>query len=202
MKRTFMIIDDFLPDPMALRAHAYRVQYEDHDPSNYFPGRNARSRVPIDGLDELISRLVDEPLVPAEGTSHTKFRLALEGNVGRGGVHIDRNTWSGILYMTPDEHCQGGTDFLRHKRTDATTVPMNEDELRETGYPDYQSYLEGLLIPESRDYEKWEVYMHIPMKFNRLLLFRPWMFHDAGPSFGTSVDNGRLIYPLFYNPKL
>ena len=40
--------------------------------------------------------------------------------------------------------------------------------------------------------------MHVPMKFNRLILFRPWFFHDAGPGFGTDIRTGRLVYLLFY----
>jgi len=37
------------------------------------------------------------------------------------------------------------------------------------------------------------------MKFNRFVLFRPWLFHNAGPGFGERPENGRLIYLLFYH---
>ncbi len=40
---------------------------------------------------------------------------------------------------------------------------------------------------------------HVPMKFNRLVLFEPWLWHAAGPGFGDSVSNGRLIYLMSYN---
>ena len=31
------------------------------------------------------------------------------------------------------------------------------------------------------------------MGFNRLILYRPWLWHSAGESFGDSVENGRLV---------
>ena len=37
------------------------------------------------------------------------------------------------------------------------------------------------------------------MRFNRLMLFRPQQYHDAGAGFGTSLENGRLVYLNFYN---
>jgi hypothetical protein len=38
----------------------------------------------------------------------------------------------------------------------------------------------------------------VPMKFNRLVLFQPWRWHAAGPGFGDTVANGRLIYLMSY----
>jgi hypothetical protein len=35
------------------------------------------------------------------------------------------------------------------------------------------------------------------MKYNRLMLFRPWLFHNAGPEFGDSIENGSIIYLMF-----
>ncbi|MDV3433907.1 hypothetical protein R1H25_00430 [Stenotrophomonas sp. C2852] len=40
--------------------------------------------------------------------------------------------------------------------------------------------------------------MRIPMRFNRLLLLRPWFWHTAGPAFGDRPENGRLVYLMFF----
>ena len=36
------------------------------------------------------------------------------------------------------------------------------------------------------------------MRFNRLILFNPWMFHNSGPGFGEAPETGRLIYLMFF----
>jgi hypothetical protein len=41
--------------------------------------------------------------------------------------------------------------------------------------------------------------MTIPLRFNRLMLFRPQQYHDAGAGFGDELRNGRLVYLNFYN---
>jgi hypothetical protein len=40
--------------------------------------------------------------------------------------------------------------------------------------------------------------MTVPMRFNRLVLLRPWLWHTSGPGFGDSVENGRLVYLMFF----
>ena len=36
------------------------------------------------------------------------------------------------------------------------------------------------------------------MRFNRLVLLQPNYWHTAGPGFGDSLENGRLIYLMFF----
>ena len=40
--------------------------------------------------------------------------------------------------------------------------------------------------------------MTVPMRFNRLILYRPWLWHSAGPGFGDSNETGRLIQVLSF----
>jgi hypothetical protein len=40
--------------------------------------------------------------------------------------------------------------------------------------------------------------MRVPARFNRLLLFSPWQFHNAAPGFGTSIEDSRLVMLLFF----
>lgn len=198
MYYTLVVIDDFLDAADLLRAKALAAVYPKPAEQTYFPGRNAQDPVLVEGLDELVSDIVGEKLIPAAGNSHGKFRLALDGDQGKGGVHIDQCYWSGILYLSKDEDCVGGTDFYRHKASNTDNGPLNNAQLKQRGFNDYQEFWDDLRI-NGKEFDQWQLTSHIPMKYNRLVLFRPWLYHNAGPGFGDSVANGRIIYPLFYN---
>ena len=40
--------------------------------------------------------------------------------------------------------------------------------------------------------------MTVPMRFNRLILFSPWMFHNSGMAFGKTPQDGRLVNLMFF----
>lgn len=77
-------------------------------------------------------------------------------------------------------------------------VPLTEQELHACGMRRFDDIVEQIMKPHSRDRSKWEHTMTVPMKFNRLILFRPWYWHGAGPGFGDRAENGRLIHLLFF----
>ena len=52
---------------------------------------------------------------------------------------------------------------------------------------------------EGLDRSLWEVEMSVPIKFNRLVLFRPWMWHGIVDHFGTDITNCRLTQLIFLN---
>ena len=199
MIRSFLIIDDFLDDPHQLREVAKKLDYPELPEKTNYPGRNASRRILIDGLDQAVSSLVGEPLKPTPGTSHGKFRLTLGSDTGKASVHIDPSHWSGILYLSLPEHCRGGTDFYRHLPSGLDHAPYEPEHLQAAGLSDMSEVGEKLLLADTNDPRKWEHVMNLPMRFNRLALFRPWLYHNAGPGFGDSFDNGRLIYPLFFD---
>ncbi len=199
MQTSLIIVDDFLGNPHEVRAAALKLDYPDLDVDTYFPGRNSSQKLLIEGLDEQISKIVGDQLVPTPGTGHAKCRSALKGDKGRGNVHIDESHWSGILYLTLPEHCQGGTDFFRHIPTNTERAPVNMEELAAMGFSSAKELWSELIVPHSNDESKWERVMRVPMRFNRLILIKPWLWHNAGPSFGDKLENGRLVQLLFFN---
>lgn len=199
MPTSLIVVDDFLSlrDANEFRNIASRLTYPPLQGA--FPGRNSLERIEIDGLDQIASRLVGEPLKPISPLqSHCKFRITLAADVGRAKVHIDQAYWSGILYLSRPEDCRGGTEFFRHLPTGSDRAPLNDEELAAMGYASHQDMHRSIIEADSIDDSKWEQTMQVPMRFNRLMLLRPWLWHTAGPAFGDRFDNGRLVYLMFF----
>ena len=196
MTTSLIVIDDFLADPEVLRARALTLNYAMPGP---YPGRNSVERVKLEGLEEQVSSLVQEPLrEPNPLESHGKCRLTLASDNQVAKIHVDPSFWSGILYLNRPEDCRGGTEFFRHIATGTDQVPITIEGINAMGYPSYQAMSEQILSKDALDRSKWEHTMTVPMRFNRLVLLRPWLWHTSGPGFGNSVENGRLVYLMFF----
>ena len=197
MLNNLIVVDEFIDSVDQVREAALKMDYPDI--RGQFPGRNSLQRIRIEGLDRQVSNLVGESVVPIDPLeSHGKCRLSLASDTGRGKVHIDHCYWSGILYLSRPEDCSGGTDFFRHRRTGTDRAPLTAADLAVMGYDDFDKVHRDLIEREGTDDSKWERTMTIPMRYNRLVLLRPWMWHTAGPGFGTSIENGRLVYLMFF----
>lgn len=197
MPVTTIIVDDFLDNAVQLREAALRLNYP--EVRGLYPGRNSQERLNLQGLEQEVSRLVGEPLVPMPPPqAHGKFRIATAGDTGRAKVHVDTAHWSGILYLSRPEDCRGGTEFFRHRPTNTERGPINDDEARAHGYASARQMIDDVLERDTADDSKWELTMRVPMRFNRLVLLRPWLWHTAGESFGSTLEDGRLIYLMFF----
>lgn len=197
MPTSIIIVDDFLDNAAALREAALRLDYPPQ--GNTYPGRNSTRRIDIEGLTPQVSRLVGEPLAPMPPPeAHGKFRITLAGDTGTGKVHVDKAHWSGILYLSRPEDCRGGTEFFRHLPTGSERVPYDAAELRALGYDSMSALIQDTVRRDGTDDSKWEMTMRVPMRFNRLLLLRPWLWHTAGEAFGDRPENGRLVYLMFF----
>jgi hypothetical protein len=196
MAISFIVIDDFLADPEEIRQRALGLSYET---SGAYPGRNSIERIKIEGLAEEVSFIVQERLCePDPPQSHGKCRLTLASDNEPGRIHVDPSFWSGILYLNRPEDCQGGTEFYRHLPTGTDEVQRTIDDLNRFGYASSSEMSHQILEKDGSDRSKWELTMTVPMRFNRLLLLRPWLWHTSGPGFGDTVENGRLVYLMFF----
>ncbi len=201
MDTSLVIIDDFLDNAKELRDLAIRLPYPELDVSTAYPGRNSGQRVNIPRLHEQVSHILREPLKPKEGSGHAKFRITLAKDKGRADIHLDDSHWSGIYFLSRPEDCAGGTEFFRHIETGTDGANLAPDDFERLGIKSREeanNFFYNVLSKDGADRTKWEHTMTVPMKFNRLILFRPWLWHTAGPGFGDSTENGRLVYLLFF----
>ncbi|MGH8026245.1 MAG: DUF6445 family protein [Pseudoxanthomonas sp.] len=197
MPTSMIIVDDFLDNAQALREASLRLSYPPQE--GMFPGRNSVERINIEGLTQQVSRLVGEPLeAMPPPQAHAKSRITLAADKGRAKVHVDAAHWSGILYLSRPQDCQGGTEFFRHRATNTDRAPYDDREAAALGFPSAKGMVDEILERDGTDDSRWEMTQRVPMRFNRLLLLRPWLWHTAGENFGDTLENGRLVYLMFF----
>lgn len=192
-----LIIDDVLEDPDQFRRAALEADYP-VTAQQMYPGRNSAKRFLLPGLDKHVSAMTGQTLTPKRDSLHGTFRMCFQGETGKGGVHIDLCHWSGILYLSLPEHCRGGTDFFRHRESGQTRAPVYQEDWAHWGGMNSRELFDKVINGQRADPSKWELSQHIDMKYNRLILFRPWLWHNAGPGFGGRPENARIVYVLFY----
>lgn len=198
MLPSLLIIDDFLADPHGVRRAALGLGYDPALKEGNYPGILSNAPLMIPGMDAAVAARIGVPVAPMAGTSHGHCRLTLAGDKGASGVHVDPCFYSGILYLSLAEHARGGTDFFRHRPTGLDRVPTTDLALLESGFGDVNDLVERVVNADTLKPARWEKTMTVPMRFNRLVLFSPWLFHNAAPGFGRSGADGRLVMLLFF----
>jgi len=198
MLPSLIIIDDFLDDPVEARRQALKLDYDRAAKSGNYPGVTSTAPLPIPGLDLAASRLAGASIGAAPDTLHGHCRLTLKADRGLSGVHVDPAFYSGILFLSAPEDCRGGTDFYRHRRTGLDRVPQTLARARAAGYASLDALIEDVVNVDTLRASKWERSFTAPMRFNRLIMFSPWMFHNSGAGFGDRAANARLVYLMFF----
>jgi len=202
MLPSLTIIDNFLQDPWMARKAALGLEYDPARQLGNFPGLNSDRALDTQGINKAVSKLIGMQLTGAPGTQHGHCRLTRRSDKGKSGVHIDPASYSGILYLSRPEDCAkpsaGGTDFFCHKRTGLEAVPHDSASISAAGYGDINALVEDVVNKDTTSPSKWRRTMRVPARFNRLLLFSPWQFHNAAPGFGETVEDSRLVMLLFF----
>lgn len=194
---THIIIDNFYEDPLAVRDLALTADYQKY-PGSTYPGENSvKPYFPRECVNKL-RRILGKPFHLRENYNG-HFRISPEGSDHQDeyyqDIHIDPGIdWGGVLYLNPDQEDRAGTLFWKHKKTGLSFVP-DKGELKKIGIQDLRK---DIVYGDGRDRSKWEIQEVIPMKFNRLVLFKAnRLFHSHGENFGKVRENSRLVQLFF-----
>ncbi len=201
MYQSLIVIDDFYPNPLEVRQAALGFEYPEVPGPRTFPGRNSRQKYLPQGLEQAVSHILGGPVVgdASPESTHGRFRITLAGEPSRYLVHADPTVldWVGVAYLNLPDQCRDGTAFFRHKGLNSDRTPMTQNELAAYG----PSSVGELLKQDGNDPDKWQHLMTVPMRFNRLIVYRPWVWHSAGESFGSSLEDGRLIQLVAFQSR-
>lgn len=184
-----IVVDDFLSDFNGFRAYCDNLDFDGvESPYDgvFYPGVSLD--IPREIQEEVIENLsgiVGEVFIKA-----MFLRLTLPSFICPHQAHTDSIMGDGslMLYLNREEHCQGGTSFVVHKKSGMYSNPKDEDEL--------EAWKDDTNTPE-----KWHVLDICEMKPNRACLFDASLMHRAEPvgGFGNDSTDGRLVLTCFYD---
>jgi hypothetical protein len=196
-----LIIDDFYTKPERIRELALNAEYNHFKDLSNFPGAESKksffSANHVKRFEELLNRRV---YFDPDKYIFGKFRFATHQDEARTCVHLDWNVdWTAVIYLSLTEHCRGGLGLFKHRETGLTKLPTSE-ELLTYNCTSVSEFDKRYIIPVTKDLSKWELIIEIPIKFNRLVLFRGSnYFHGITEQFGDSLENSRLTQNFFFN---
>jgi hypothetical protein len=199
MRRDIIVVDDFLENPDAVREYALAQQFDLYGGKNW-PGCDSADQHGEEEMTKACSDVVGEKLAINPENKCSYFRHTRIGEIGSQHIHFDPNSglvWAGVLYLTPTVHPTGGTKFWKHNATGWEKAPTNE-EGAEYGLHSHQDMVQFLNI-EGKDESRWTELDNIAFKYNRLVMFRPWMWHSNGDWFGTTYEDARLVQLFFFH---
>jgi hypothetical protein len=194
------IVNDFYTNPDLIRNYAISMQRESESKGNYAGVMTDNSFLTQEHID-IIGQLVGHKVSPNSPFTG-KFRFTKKNDKYNQDIHFDteyNGAWAGLVYLTPNIEDKEGTIFWKHKRTGLESIPRKFEEINQYGWKDIPD-LATFLNTEGIDHSYWVKTLTIPYRYNRLVLFRPWMFHSPGPAFGDKIEDCRLIQTFFWSP--
>jgi len=186
MNSKLIVADDFYEDPLDVRKFALS---QDFDVRGNFP--NSRTKP----LSSDSAKSTIQKLIMPHGGKITEWPNEYNGafqfttQFDRSWIHADNGTtWAALVYLTPNAPLTAGTAIFRHKETGLMEWPMDKDT-------------QDKINADSQDLTKWEIVDRVGNVFNRIVLYRGYMFHQSLDYFGRDKFDGRLFQTFFFSTQ-
>lgn len=197
MKNRFLVVDDFYSNPDELVETAL-ASLKVSEAGNY-AGVMTQGSFLSESVRKTFCALLNERNIDSATNANGRIRFTRQQDRFKQHIHFDggvHTSWAGVVYLSKNHPDVDGTTFWRHTRTGLEEIPRSVEALSNQGWNtnrDLQNFLESEGVDESL----WQRTFSVPYKYNRLVLFRPWLFHAPGASFGESLDSARAVQTLF-----
>lgn len=199
MINRYIIVDDFYNDPDHLVRVALSSLREEDSPSGNYAGVMSTESYLGENVREIFQKLTLEPSINSSTNANGRIRFTRANDTFKFHIHYDVDVgtkWAGVVYLSKDHPKTDGTCFWRHLRTGLEVAPNTVEGFAKYGWKSFLD-LKAFLEKEGLDESLWEKTFSIPYKYNRLVLFRPWLLHSPGPAFGDTLETSRKVQTIF-----
>lgn len=196
----YIIVDNFYTEPDLVRNHAIALKREEQSGGNYSGVMSEEHFLTPEHMTAF-HQLFGHSVIPSTQLSG-KFRFSKLDDSATQDIHFDpgpNQIWAGVWYGSKEHPDVDGTAFWKHKRTELESIPLTQEGIEQYGWRNADD-LKVFLDTDGMDHSKWDKTLVVPYKYNRLVMFRPWMFHSPGPAFGTDIESARLVQTFFFSP--
>ncbi len=192
-KNNILVIDNFFANPDLIRRNVLKSKFQPNTNSQFSSKKlglnenfkmSFRKQVCKHIGNEYMNRFID-----SEFCLYTKEDEIKNKKKGI-WIHSDRCSYIGIVFLTPRSNTSiGGLSFYQH----IDSGFFNWYQLKN----EYE--MQKVIVTDSTDLSKWNNYTYIRYKFNRLVLFNSFYFHQANSYFGSNILDGRITLNIFFN---
>lgn len=199
MLNRFIIVDDFYNDPDTLVKVALSTMREEESPQGNYAGVMTTESFLSEQHREIFRKLTLEPSINSSTNANGRIRFTRANDTFRFHIHYDvdvQTKWAGVVYLSKEHPETDGTAFWRHRRTGLEIAPNTPEGFARYGWRNFHD-LKAFLETEGLDESLWDKTFTVPYKYNRLVLFRPWLLHSPGPAFGDTLENCRKVQTIF-----
>jgi len=200
-----IVIDDFYPHPDGIYDMIFSLPTEEKSGGNYSGVMTEGSFFTKEHVN-IFRHITGDELISSTFLNG-KIRFSLETDEASQHIHFDpgfNSTWAGVCYLQKPEYYSvennSGTSFWRHKKTGLDSIPLTQEGIEKYGWKNVED-LRNFLETDGIDESLWDKTLEVPYRYNRLVLFRPWMFHSPGRNFGDKKENCRILQTFFLGKK-
>ena len=182
MGKKLFVVDNFYSNPYVIRSFALSQEFKED--VRWYKG--LRTTKPFRTNEQ---KLAFENILGVEITNWEEhgfngcFQITTAQNPQV--YHYDLQKWAGMIYLTPNAPIESGTRLMKSKINGT----------RHSSEPDVDMAFNGNFY----DSTKFEIADSAGNIYNRLVLMDARCIHSAGPYFGATPEDGRLIHLFFFD---
>ena len=192
LKRSFVTIDNFYEDPMAVRELALSSDLKLH--TDYHKGHRSEQLYIADGTKEVFESLLGETINRWDYGTNGCFQYCTAEDLVV--YHTDGQEWAGAIYLTPNAPVQCGTSFFKSKINGWNRAPNPDGSEGNPMAIHREIFSKGFY--DRTDLELVDIVGNV---FNRLVLWGARLIHAASEYFGNTKENSRLFQLFFFDTK-
>ncbi|MCP3033467.1 DUF6445 family protein [Halobacillus sp. A1] len=201
LPKDIIVIDGFYSKPDQVRNVALNTKYNTFGDEQNFPGAESEKPFYSSTIKEQFEDLIEKKIkISPEKYVFGKFRYSTKHNIAKTKVHLDHGIgWTGIVYLSKDQDSKGGMGIYKHRKLELMEAP-NQEQLRSLQCDNVIEFDAKYVYPITKSKNEWELLHEIPIKYNRLILFKGCKyFHGITEQFGDSINNSRLSQNFFFH---
>lgn len=183
VKPRLWVVDNFYHDPDAVRELA--MQQEFHADIRWYKGVRTQKTFRPANIRQAFESIMGRTIRDFDSGYNGCFQITTSQDPQV--YHHDTQTWAAMIYLTPDAPVESGTRLHRSKVNQVRDWSQGQEAID-------QAFATGFY-----DSTRFDTIDSVGNIYNRLVIMDAQHIHSAGPYFGNSLDNGRLVQLFFFD---